>query len=62
MEKDVDSGFVASVPELPGCYTQGETLAEVRVNVREAIELYLEDADTSTLPEFVSIEMIEVEG
>lgn len=31
---------VAIVPTLPGCHTQGETLAEVMENVKEAIELY----------------------
>ena len=35
-------GYVAFVPALPGCHTQGETLEETEGNVREAIELYLE--------------------
>jgi predicted RNase H-like HicB family nuclease len=35
-------GFSVSVPALPGCYSQGETLDEALANVREAIELYLE--------------------
>ena len=33
---------MASVPELPGCHTQGDTLEELMGNVKEAIELYLE--------------------
>ena len=37
-----EGGFVAIVPALPGCHTQGETLEETERNVREAIELYLE--------------------
>jgi predicted RNase H-like HicB family nuclease len=37
-----EGGFWAEVPALPGCVTQGETLAEVRKNLKEAIELWLE--------------------
>ncbi len=40
-EEDEDGWFVASVPALPGCHTQGKTLEEARVNVREAIQAYL---------------------
>ncbi len=41
-EEDASGGYVATVPVLPGCHTQGETLEEAETNVREAIELYLE--------------------
>lgn len=37
-------GFSASVPALPGCHTQGETLEEVRANLCEAVEGWLADA------------------
>ena len=39
-EPDV-GGFSASIPALPGCHTQGETLEEVRANLREAAEGWL---------------------
>ena len=42
IEKDDESGFVARVPELKGCHTQGETIAELLSNAKEAIELCLE--------------------
>ena len=35
-------GYVADVPELPGCMSQGKTLEGALKNVREAILLYLE--------------------
>ena len=35
-------GYSVSVPELPGCFTCGDTMAEVRVNVVEAAEGWLE--------------------
>lgn len=42
IEQDGDGLCVASVPELPSCYTQGKTLEEVRRRIKEAIELVLE--------------------
>ena len=42
IEQDEDGVYVASVPELPGCYTQGGTLEETRKRIKEAIELVLE--------------------
>ena len=32
-----EGGYWAEVPALPGCYSQGETLEEMRTNIREAI-------------------------
>ena len=42
IEQDEDGIYVASVPELPGCYTQGKTVEEVRKRIKEAIKLVLE--------------------
>jgi len=36
-----EGGFWAEVPALPGCVTQAETLDELQINLREAIELWL---------------------
>jgi antitoxin HicB len=41
-EQAPEGGYVALVPALPGCHTQGETLEETESNVKEAIALYLE--------------------
>ena len=40
--EDEAGGYVAIMPALPGCHTQGDTLAEVMENAKEAIDLYLE--------------------
>ena len=42
IEKDEDGGYVATVPDLKGCHTQGDTMTELMANVNEAIELCLE--------------------
>jgi predicted RNase H-like HicB family nuclease len=41
-EQAPEGGYVAFVPALPGCHTQGETLEETEANITEAIQLYLE--------------------
>ena len=41
-EQVPEGGYVAFVPVLPGCHTQGETLEETESNAAEAIALYLE--------------------
>jgi predicted RNase H-like HicB family nuclease len=43
LQRESDGGYVATVPALPGCVSQGDTRAEVLKNIEEAIELYLED-------------------
>ena len=41
IHKAEEGGFWAEVPALPGCVTQGETIEELRANIREAIEGWL---------------------
>jgi len=52
--EDETGGYVAFVPALPGCHTQGDTLGELMDNVKEAIELYL-----STLTEDEKKELLQ---
>jgi len=41
-ESAPEGGYVAYIPVLPGCYSQGETLEETEKNVKQAILVYLE--------------------
>jgi antitoxin HicB len=41
--REEGGGYVVSVPALPGCISQGDTRTEALNNIREAIELYVED-------------------
>jgi predicted RNase H-like HicB family nuclease len=43
LEREADGGFVASVPILPGCVSQGDSREEALENIQEAIDLYVED-------------------
>ena len=40
--EDETGGYVAFMPTLPGCHTQGDTLEELMDNAKEAINLYIE--------------------
>ena len=42
IEQDEDGVFVAKVPSLPGCISQGATRGEALKNIQEAMEVYLE--------------------
>ena len=42
IHEEPEGGFWAEVPALPGCYSQGESMAELMDNVREAITGVLE--------------------
>lgn len=44
IEQDEDGYFIASIPSVPGCYSQGKTYEDVIKNVKEALELSLEIA------------------
>ena len=64
--RDEDGGWIAEVPSLPGCVTQGESRAEALENVKDAIALYLGDLDDAQRelyqdyidPELVAVEMV----
>jgi predicted RNase H-like HicB family nuclease len=43
LEQEPDGGYVATVPALPGCVSQGDTRDEAMKNIREATDLYIED-------------------
>jgi antitoxin HicB len=43
-------GYVVICPTLPGCYSQGKTVTEALANIREAIELVLEDMESRGEP------------
>jgi predicted RNase H-like HicB family nuclease len=64
IEKDAD-GYFAYCPQLQGCYSQGETYEEALDNIRDAIELHLEDRKKcrEKLPQtkMVSLTTLEVE-
>jgi predicted RNase H-like HicB family nuclease len=45
LEPSGEGGYTVYVPSLPGCVSEGDTQEEAPVNIREAIEVYLEPVD-----------------
>jgi predicted RNase H-like HicB family nuclease len=61
VERDPDTGIlVGYVPGWPGAHTQGASLDEVQSNLREVIELLLEDGEPVLESEFVDVRTIQV--
>ncbi len=62
IDQDEDGVYVAEVPVLPGCISQGKTRSEAIDNIKEAIEGYLESlqAHGEPVPPSISEEVIEV--
>jgi predicted RNase H-like HicB family nuclease len=62
IEQDEDGIYVAEVPSLPGCISQGQTREEVVENVREAFAAYLEslEAHGDPIPPPITEEVVEV--
>ena len=61
IERCPETGFyVGSVPGFPGAHSQGESLDELRENMREVIAMLLEDGEPAHESEFVGTETVEV--
>lgn len=48
IERDEDGIYIGEVPQLRACYSQGETIDELMVNMREVIEMCLEELAEET--------------
>jgi predicted RNase H-like HicB family nuclease len=60
--KDEDGFFLAEVPILKSCFTQGKTREEALANIKEVILLCLDDMaeEGNPVPEQYSLEQVEV--
>nr|WP_229642384.1 type II toxin-antitoxin system HicB family antitoxin [Waterburya agarophytonicola] len=60
IERDEDGYYVGEVPQLKACYSQGETIDELMMNMKEVIELSLSEESQESSSEFVGIQKIVV--
>ena len=61
IEQDEDGIYVAKVPDIAGCYTQGKTVQEVMERIKEAIQVCLEaDKDEPHQMRFIGLQQVEV--
>ena len=63
IEQDEDGVYIAEVPALPGCISQGHTRSEALDNIREAIAAYVESlqAHGEPVPPSIFEEVVEVD-
>ncbi|MBN1925609.1 MAG: type II toxin-antitoxin system HicB family antitoxin, partial [Prolixibacteraceae bacterium] len=50
IEECKNGGYSAYVPDLPGCISVGETMKEIEINIKEAINLYIEELKLDKKP------------
>jgi predicted RNase H-like HicB family nuclease len=61
IEQDEDGIYVAKVPDIIGCYTQGKTVEQAMERIREAIQVCLEADEEEILPlKFIGVQQLEV--
>jgi len=62
VEQDEDGVFVATVPSLPGCVSQGKTRVQALTNVKDAIKGYLESLKKhhEPIPPTITEDVVEV--
>lgn len=49
-EQEEDETWSVHIPQLPGCYSQGDSLEEAKANIARAIRAYLESVKKDELP------------
>jgi predicted RNase H-like HicB family nuclease len=63
IEQDEDGIYVAKVPDIIGCYTQGKTVEQAMERIKEAIQVCLEADKEEILPlKFIGVQQLEVKA
>ena len=60
IEQDEDGLYVAKVPDIQGCSTQGKTIQEVLERIKEAIEVCIEAEEDIIPMKFIGLQKIEI--
>ena len=58
IERDEDGIYIGEVPQLKACYSQGETIDELMNNIREVIEMCLEELEEELTTEFIGVQKV----
>lgn len=64
IEKDEDGYYIGEVPQLKACYSQGETIDELMENMKEVIEMCIEELEENNnlinINEFIGVQKIRI--
>lgn len=58
IERDEDGIYVGDVTQLRSCYSQGTTIDELMINIREVIEMCLEELQEESITEFIGVQRL----
>lgn len=58
IERDEDGMYIGEVPQLKACYSQGETIDELMKNIKEVIEMCLEELEEESITEFIGVQKV----
>ncbi|MDK2409208.1 type II toxin-antitoxin system HicB family antitoxin [Aphanizomenon sp. 202] len=58
IERDEDGIYIGEVPQLKACYSQGETIDELMKNIKEVIEMCLEELEEESITEFIGVQKV----
>ena len=63
LEEDEGGWFIAKVPDIQGCATQGKTIPEVLERIKEAIQVCIEAENDEITPlKFVGVRQVEIKA
>jgi len=63
IEQDEDGIYIAKVPDISGCYTQGKTVEQVMERIKEAIQVCLEsEKEEFSSMKFIGVQQLEIEA
>ncbi|QQR88293.1 MAG: type II toxin-antitoxin system HicB family antitoxin [Flavobacteriales bacterium] len=64
IERDPETGlYIGMVPSIPGAHTQAKSLDDLQVNLKEVVELCLEEMsedEIKALPEFIGLQSFSI--
>lgn len=60
IEQDEDGYYIVSCPSFKGCHSYGETVDEALANIREVIDMCMEETKGETLNKFVGFRELEI--
>ena len=58
IERYEDGIYIGEVPQLKSCYSQGETIDELMKNIKEVIEMCLEELEEESITEFIGVQKV----
>ncbi|MCP4217184.1 MAG: type II toxin-antitoxin system HicB family antitoxin [bacterium] len=61
IELDEDGCYIVSCPTFSGCHSYGDTIDEALANIREVIEMCLEEQEMETVNKFIGFRELEIQ-